>query len=99
MTTWWDVLIFVAGMIISGAISFGGVPGIIEKIKQFIPVTDAWAYLLSQVINALLSFLTLLGAGYILPDSFTPENLPALVLAVLIGAQAGFASKKRKQQA
>lgn len=93
-------MIFVAGMVLSGLAGWAGSTSIVEAVLAWLQakwpaIKGFWAYLIVQVLGVLVSFLALFGAGKVLPDSFSPENLPALILMVLMGAAAGHQYKKR----
>lgn len=100
MTTWWDVIIFVAGMVLSGLAGWAGSTSVVEAVLKWLQgmwpgIKGIWAYLVVQVLGIAASFLALLAAGEVLPNSFTPENLPALILMILMGAAAGHQYRKR----
>lgn len=95
MATWWDVLTQLATMLVGAIVGWGGVPAVVDWLKAKLGWHGEAAAVLAWLVSALFAFLSLFAVGQILPEHFTPDALPGLVLMVLLASQVAYNRRKR----
>lgn len=85
-----DVLIELAPVIVSAAVGVGGLPAIVDHLKQLFELEKAQALALSWAAAVVAGLVVAAADGVVGADGFSAENLTESILIVWAASQVQY---------